>query len=185
MTRDEFIHDVTTVAELIDAANEFGCEHLTEDVVDSDYYNDYVDDALVEWARSDTWQELRDRLNEIYDESGYDWYIYDNYYGRYTGLGRDEFNSLKRDILDWMDDSGSWDDEEEEEEEVQRHNPTPQYTGDPEIEALDLDVLSGMTEAIWGVVLDARPEPEDEPAHEAKEAELEFVSVDINQLLPY
>ena len=136
MTRQEFIDDVTSFGDLLSFCYDNDCTDICENVIDSEYRDEYIEDNLVDWARNDTWTALRDRLNDFYDDTGYDYYIYDEYYGTYKGVydDGDEFESYKRDVLEWMDDHEYWEDNDEEEEEEEEESVPPQNSCDEEEE---------------------------------------------------
>lgn len=142
MTRQEFIDDVTTWCDLLTFCSDEDCD-LCEDIVDSDYYNEYINDNLVDLARNNDWTDLRDRLNEFYDNSGYDYYLWDDYYGQYNGIDNDDaiFEDYKLRVLNWMDEGDYWPDgDEDEEEETGTWAPSysvPQPAEEPE----DLDPI--------------------------------------------
>lgn len=134
MTRQEFIDDVTSFGDLLSFCYDNDCTHICEDVVDSEYRDEYINDSLVDWARNDTWTELKDRLDELYNDTGYNYYIYDEYYGEYKGVDDDgdEFETYKRDVLEWMDDHEYWDDDGEEDEEEEDEPVASQDSYDDE-----------------------------------------------------
>ena len=116
MTRAEFLEDVTCFSDLINFCNDNGLS-FCEEVYDEDIVNEWIDDSLIDLARNYSWGDVRDILNEYADNSGYDWYRYDESYGRYEPLGDYEFNEYRDEVLDYMDENGLWDEDDEEEEE--------------------------------------------------------------------
>lgn len=59
-----------------------------------------------------SWQEIRDRLNDL--DTSYDYYVNDGYM-IYNGLDNDDdFEEFKSNVLDWMDSYGEWDEDEED-----------------------------------------------------------------------
>lgn len=143
MTRREFIDEITTFSELKDLCYEEGCYELDEYFDGSDFEN-YANDDLYEYVRDgDRWDYVRDALNALDDS--YDFY-YRNGMLDYTGFTRDdgEFDDLKQNVLEWMDDNERWDDEEDEEEEEEseeenaeiRENFDALWWGDKEKEVM-------------------------------------------------
>lgn len=118
MTRQEFLDNVENFSDLIVFCCDEGCD-ICDDVVDSDYWDEWIDDNLVDWARNDSWRDLMSRLNELDEDSGYTFYIYDDYYCEYKGVDDDgdDFDRYKSEVLDWADEHGCWEEDEEEEEE--------------------------------------------------------------------
>ena len=111
MTRQEFIDNITTWWELIDWCRENEC-HICEDIYDDDSYYDYINDNLVDWAREDSWTELRDRLNDL--PSGYDFYQRDDYGDFHALDDYGDFDAFFDEVLSWGDDNNIWEDAEEE-----------------------------------------------------------------------
>ena len=115
MKRAEFETEVTSWWELKDLCDEVGCE-IMEDFIDGDYRDEIIDDELVDLARNNTWQDLYRILSDYDDQSGYDYYIYDSYYGTYNGVSNDEFEDYKQQVCEWMDQHDEWDEEDEDED---------------------------------------------------------------------
>lgn len=112
MTRDEFLEEVTTFYDLIDFCEE---EHLfdCDGIVDEYSFDEEIAYALEDWRnRFDDWTRARDWLCDL--PTGYDFYREDGY-GNWEGLDRSDFEDIKQDVLDEMDDAEAWDDEPEEE----------------------------------------------------------------------
>lgn len=121
MTRDEFINQITFWYELIDFCNDYGCD-VCSGIYDDDQRNECIDDELVDMARHNTWEELRDILNNY--DTGYDYWYKDEYDG-WVGLTDGDFDDYKDDVLSWADNSGDiWDEDEEQvtDEETIRWN---------------------------------------------------------------
>ena len=117
MTRAEFIDEVTEWWELIDFCNDNRCEDLVENLYSEDARNEYIDDCLVDWAHDNGWRDLLDILRDYENEDGYDYYVYDEYYGRYVGATTDDFRTYKDEVLRYADENDLFDAEEDEEEE--------------------------------------------------------------------
>lgn len=169
MTRQEFIDDVTTWYELLEFCYDEDC-NICEDIVDSDMYDEYIDDELYDKIRNsgDKWWEIKDWLNGI--PTGYD------YYDRYNECGVDEydFDHYKDDVLDWGDSNEVWDEDEEEEEDFEEDFDEEE---DEELEEIDyngfFDENFESTQGSYVRVTvevsesesqkSAKPEPEPEP----------------------
>ena len=142
MTRQEFIDDVTTWGELLNFCSDEDCD-LCEDIVDWDYVDDYVNDSLVDWARDNDWRSLLGILNNVDDNSGYDYYRYDDYEYVPVDDDRNLFEEYKDSVLEWMDDNDYWPDgDEDEEEEEETGTWAPSYSApQPAEEPEDLDPI--------------------------------------------
>ena len=115
MKRTEFIRDVTTWWELMDVCEEHSLR-TCEDIIDDESRNDYINETLVDLARNNSWQDLRDTLNCYADDDGYDFYAYDDYYGRWRPLDDDDFDNYKDLVLEEMDNNDYFDPEDDEED---------------------------------------------------------------------
>ena len=111
MTRSEFLDNITEWYELKDFCNDFDCD-VCEDIYDDDDYDDYVEEDIRDAIADYGWRDIRDFLGNL--PSGYDYYRRNSTLD-YDGLGDDDFEDYKEDVLEWGDDYGVWEDEEEEE----------------------------------------------------------------------
>lgn len=111
MTRSEFLDNITEWYELKDFCNDFDCD-VCEDIYDDDDYDDCVDEDIRDAIADYSWRDIRDFLGNL--PSGYDYYRRNSALD-YDGLGDDDFEDYKEDVLEWGDDYGVWEDEEEEE----------------------------------------------------------------------
>lgn len=103
MLREEFIENVSTIADLQDFCNENGISEMTDDIYSREAYYDYLSDDLYERSRNDSLEEIRDWLCEALDAyHDYEYFHYD--YGDYepmTDDGEDYyFVDIKENILD-------------------------------------------------------------------------------------
>ena len=110
MTRAEFYENVTTWWDLKDFCFDENCG-ICNDIYDEEGRDDYINECLMGWARNDSWTELLSRLEDI--PTGYDYYRYDDY-GDWVGLDDGDFNEIRDEVAEWMDNNGYWDDDEEE-----------------------------------------------------------------------
>ena len=111
MTRSEFLDNITEWYELKDFCNDFDCD-VCEDIYDDDDYDDCVEEDIRDAIADYGWRDIRDFLGNL--PSGYDYYRRNSTLD-YDGLGDDDFEDYKEDVLEWGDDYGVWEDEEEEE----------------------------------------------------------------------
>lgn len=114
MTRQEFIDDVVDFSDLINFCNDYGLSEC-EDIYDDYDRDEMINERIVDWAREESWQELRSVLNRLEEGSGYEYYRYNDDYDEWVGLDDDDFEDIKNDVLVYMDDEGLWDEDEEEE----------------------------------------------------------------------
>lgn len=112
MTRQEFIDDIEDFDDLIEVCSDYGCS-VCDDVYDSDQCDDWIDEHTEEWVENENWRDLRDMLTSI--PTGYDYYRVDGYDNIY-GLGDEDFENYKAEVLEWVDGNALWDDDGEEEE---------------------------------------------------------------------
>ena len=110
MTRAEFFENVTSWWDLKDFCSDEQCD-ICDDIYDEGARDDYINECLIDWARNDSWTELLSRLEDI--PTGYDYYRYDDY-GEWEGLVDGDFDEIRDEVAEWMDDNGYWDDDEEE-----------------------------------------------------------------------
>lgn len=182
MTRDEFINDVNDFYDLKSFCWDNDC-YECEDVYDSEQRDDYLNEHIIDMARSETWESLRDILNDI--SSDYEFYRLDDY-GDWVGLDDSDFETYKDDVLDWADNNDIWDDDDEEEEIIEDYNsivdeeprsapPTPDSTEDEDLveDGCPLNDLfsSGITQ------LQTIELAKETAEHEADEAFKKFMSM--------
>ena len=127
MKRSEFINEVICWGELLDVCNENSLD-ACEDVVSEDYRDEYIDDMLVDLARNNSWRDLMSTLNQYDEDSGYDYYRYDDYYGIYRPLDGDDFYEYKNSVLEEMDENEYWDPEDDQVEEGEEQSS---WSSDP------------------------------------------------------
>ena len=118
MTRTQFEEEVNSFGDLLDFCNDNNIWDM-EDVLSRESMDEYVWDEIRDFPGS--WDDLRDRLNEIDDN--YDWYRRDGLLD-YAALDEYDFDRYKSDILERADDEGLFDEEPEEEEEEQASEDT-------------------------------------------------------------
>ena len=183
MTREYFIHEVDNWADILSWCSDCGCD-VCEDIYDDYGRDDYVNECLVDWARDDSWTELRDRLNGIPDGSGY--YRHTDY-DEWENVDYDsDIDEYKESIVEWCDDHDAWDEEDEDPEP--EYEPVPYYNSDvaPVLEPIEdegfsaADLFASASEILQTIpvpepaprrdetikILDPEPAPEPEPAIE-------------------
>lgn len=126
MTRDYFLNWVTSWYELIDLCQEQEC-NICEDIIDSDALDEYVNADI---SNSDYgWRAIRDWLSEIPTE--YEYYRCNGSFD-YDGLDDGDFEDYKGQVLDWMDEYGSWDIDEGEEDDEDDEGEDEAGSAEPE-----------------------------------------------------
>ena len=108
MTRQEFLDEVGCWGDLIDFCSEHGCDDC--DNIYSDSSRDYeIEEDLYEMVRDCSWREVLDALQTYDRESGYDYYLR-NEYGEFEGLNDyEDFTLYKDGVLHWGDVNDIWD----------------------------------------------------------------------------
>ena len=169
MTRAEFYENVTTWWDLKDFCSDEQCD-ICDDIYDEEGRDDYINDCLMDWARNDSWTELLSRLEDI--PTGYDYYRYDDY-GDWVGLDDGDFDEIRDEVAEWMDDNGYWDDDEEEADDEE---DTP-FIDPEDAEPID-DEDCSLGELFEGSVARIRAisEEELEAARETERALQDFLS---------
>lgn len=114
MTREEF-DEITTVYELLDAAQNYGCEDV-ESVIYSEDSREYVlDERAYECARDEGWRDLLSMFQGWESEDGYDYYYEDDWCNFYPlEDGSAKFNELKETLLNYILDDCGFDDDDDD-----------------------------------------------------------------------
>ena len=119
MTREEFIEDICSFGDL----REFCWDNRLSSmdyIKDADEIDEYIDELLYEFARTDGWQDIRRWLNDIDDS--YDWYDTED---GIVGLTQWDFDEYKERVLQEGDGDEIWDDEEDGEDEAEPYSWEP------------------------------------------------------------
>ena len=131
MTREEFLDNVNDWDELLDFCYDndiYTCEDIHTDA----QKDEYIEDNLVEWARTNTWKELYNILDDIPDEGS--WYVI-NDYGEIWEATDDDFEDYKQRTLEKCDDDELFDEEEPyEEDDIEDYTLDEEEEEDEEIE---------------------------------------------------
>lgn len=103
MTRQEFIDEVNDIYALKSFCYENEIEML-DHVVDYDYMCDEIDSYYLEcWARNNSWEDLRDILNNIPNDSNL-YYVKDDYEDTWYEYDDYNFDDDKQSVLDEVDE---------------------------------------------------------------------------------
>lgn len=115
MRRQEFIDDICDIGDLVTFCCNYGYDHYVDDIYYDETRNDFIDNEISEW--DGTWWELRDYLYDLGDRGDYEYWRRDEYDGSWVGIDNDEFESLKSDVLEALDEDGFFDEDDEDDEE--------------------------------------------------------------------
>lgn len=113
MTREFFLENINDMWELQEFCDSNNL-YTMEDIRDSESWNEYIDESLVDWARENTWNDLLSILRDVEENAGYDYYEWDEDYGRYTPV---DFDDMKDRVLSDADYEECWDNEDENEDD--------------------------------------------------------------------
>lgn len=113
MTRNEFLEDVTDFGELKDFCDNEGI-YVCDGVMDGEYFDEIIMDRIQERGYFDTWQEVYRFLRDLPDGAAY--YI-ENDYGEINEATDDDFEELKQEVLEYMDERDRWEPEGEDDED--------------------------------------------------------------------
>lgn len=116
MNRQEWIDEIADICDLVRFCWDNGYDSEVENVFGPDSRDEWIDNEIRDWDC--TWMDLRDYLSGLEDSNQYDYWLRDDYDGTWTGIGDYEFNELKEQVLDALDNDNWFDSEEEEEEET-------------------------------------------------------------------
>lgn len=144
MTREEFWEDITQFWELRDFCNNEGIS-VTDDYFDYDDWNDEVQSDF-ENADFDSWQEARDTLANLNKESC-DFFRREGYF-YYEPCDEEDFDMLKQEVIEIMDERGAWDDAWDDDDDDDDDTCDDEYVykdpQQPELdEGMSFDELSG------------------------------------------
>ena len=109
MTREEFIENVSDMWELRNFCDENNMYECLDGYYDRDQADDYICDLIRDKVNHVSWEDIKDMLDNI--PSGYDWYKDDDY-DILAPLTDDDFEYLRNDILEQLDNMDFFDAEE-------------------------------------------------------------------------
>lgn len=138
MTRQEFLDEITDWGDLLNWCSDHRC-YICENIYDDEQRDYYIDDQLVDMARINSWQDLRDELNNL-DTNNYYW---SNEDGDWRGVD-DEFDDYRDDVLNWAEENGEIDDEMGEEALIEEDDNDNDEFGVDTAETLDSFLEAGV-----------------------------------------
>lgn len=142
MTREEFLNDVTSIEELYYFCQENECS-VMEDIIPAYELGDYMDEKIKDLVRYESWQTVRDFLNEIDD--GYDWY---DVYNDFVGVSEDDFYDWQGKVLEYMDDNEYWDEPDGEEPDEEFHEDDDEDEEDEEDNEEELEIAEDSVDSL-------------------------------------
>ena len=118
MTINEFVESITDWWDLKNFCDEYGC-YICDDIYDDDGVNGYINDRLYDMCREESWEDVRDWLNNFADSYGEGYYRIDEY-GDIYYMDEADFQGCKEEVLQWALRDGAveeYDEDEDLEEE--------------------------------------------------------------------
>lgn len=110
--RLDFINNVTDWRDIIEFCVNNDLDFHTN-IYNNDELNDYIEDNLEELARDYYWTEVLDVLQNI--PQGLDFYIKEeDSFMEFSPARQSDFDLIKNEILEYMDDINGWDEDEQE-----------------------------------------------------------------------
>lgn len=118
--RSDFINNVTDWRDIIEFCVNNDLDIPTT-LYDNDELNDYIEDNLEELARNYYWTEVLEVLQNI--PQGCDFYIREeDSFMEFSPARQSDFNLIKNEILEHMDDINGWDEGEQEPDTSEESN---------------------------------------------------------------
>lgn len=118
--RSDFINNVTDWRDIIEFCVNNDLDIPTT-LYDNDELNDYIEENLEELARNYYWTEVLEVLQNI--PQGFDFYIKDeDSFMEFSPARQSDFNLIKNEILELMDDMNGWDEGEQEPDTSEESN---------------------------------------------------------------
>ena len=119
MTKDEFYDAIEDFSDLISFCETNGCEHIVQNVRESDFFDDWVWDVLENNRTSWFWHDVRDMLDRVEAPAsdyfstpeGIDDLTYEELWDEY------DLDRYKDRVADWGDDEGFWDEEDDDDDD--------------------------------------------------------------------
>lgn len=112
MTRQEFIHNITTWPELLSFCYDYDCD-VCADIVSHENLGEQIAEDFDNYGYDYPWTDIRRWLNDIDDSADY---YYRSGSFEYESVD-DDFEEYKDEVLSWGDDTYIFDDEDEDEDE--------------------------------------------------------------------
>lgn len=118
MTREEF-EEIEDFSELLDFCNNYDCD-IYNGIYDDDSYHDFIDEDIRDMVRCDSWEQIRDYLDEL--PYGYDYYRRTD--DGWEGIDENsDFDCIKDEVRGWAEEEEIFDEEDEQEDEQENDEP--------------------------------------------------------------
>ena len=118
--RLDFINNVTDWRDIIEFCVNNDLDFHTN-IYNNDELNDYIEDNLEELARDYYWTEVLNILQDI--PQGLDFYIKEeDSFMEFSPARQSDFDLIKNEILEYMDDVDGWDEDEQESDASEESN---------------------------------------------------------------
>lgn len=113
MRRSEFWDEMSDSDDLYDFASSMGLS-IADELISSENFDDKVCSAINEATSHLMWDEIRNKLNDIDDSYGNDYYVGGDGWLEYIPMS---FEEIAERVMEEMDYGELWDDEEGDEED--------------------------------------------------------------------
>ena len=119
MTREEF-EGIEYFDDLMDFCSNYDCDIYNE-IYNENSYCDCIEEVIEDMLRYNTWEDVRDYLNNLPDTDY-------NYYRRtddgWEGIDENsDFDDIKNEVRDWAEEEEIFDEEDEEEDGQENDEP--------------------------------------------------------------
>ena len=111
MTIEEFDNNVVDFCDLIDFCIDYECD-IASEIKDIDELDSFICEDIRDCISHQYWHDIRDRLNDIYEEQYGEWFIWNGSFN-YTFIDENEFDRYKDRVRRWASDNDIFDCEEE------------------------------------------------------------------------
>lgn len=153
MTRQEFIDDICDMDDLYRVCSDADVLHLFECYYDASSFDERVEQCLCEDIPNVGWREAVGYFYNEMPDYGYSWYFWPDDGSSPTGVGDYEFENLKSEVLEYLDDGGYFDEEYDEyqepepQEEEEEEDDRPDFEDDIDF----MDFTSGNDEFLGSI----------------------------------
>jgi len=124
----------------------------TYDIVDEECRDSYLNDNLTDLANGLDWRQLLSVLRHADENSGYDYYVYDDWSGGYRGIDDSDIDEIKDYVLEIADEDDVWEPEDEDESSDAEPEAVVEDPDDFELEEEDITILDLFTSSVQCMV---------------------------------
>lgn len=115
MYRQEFIDNIEDVSDFLNFCFDNNYDGHAECIYSDEARDEYINDWLSETVGYDAWYDIKDTLNSLADQGTYDYWRRDDY-GDWVGIDDSEFEYMKNELLEYLDNDGFFEDGSEDED---------------------------------------------------------------------